>query len=374
LAARYMPLDYSASPYTTDSPLTIFTSAYTVTKFRFRVSAAPTSTATWTAELKKNGTGTGLFCTITSASSGKCTATGSVSFAAGDTANYLITPANTPGITTGSFSTVAVPTTAGDTMMTGRAANFSNSATWVGLPFSDQLPQIIASRNLAYLPDGGTIDRLYVISSAPGGSGETSKLYDWAISRSATSQATTCQISADSTTCNDTNGAHAFSVTGPSGGTPGDYVTFPAAPSGTPTAATASFALRYRPTTSGSFPLMAVFPGPNSAASTTYYPLSGGSAAGSTTEANTQSIGDSMTVTKIAVKLTAAPGAGKSRVYTLRINGADTALTCTIADTATACTGTGSVAVNDDDLVVTADAPTGTPATSTPSISYLANR
>lgn len=372
-AVRYLPLDYSVSPYTTDVPQTIFTSTYTVTKFRFRVLTAPTSTATWTAELRKNGAGTGLSCTITSASSGKCAATGSVLFAAGDYANYLITPTNSPGVTNGSLSTVAVPAVDGDRMLSGRAASFSNSATWVGLPHSDQAPQVIASRPLAYLPDDGTIDNLYVISSAPGAAGETSKLYDWSITKSATAQATTCQIAADATTCNDTNAAHAFAVTGISGGAPGDYITFPAAPSGTPTSATATFALRYRPTTSGSFPLIAVFPLPNSTTNPMYYSLSGGTTGGGT-EANNQSITDSMTITKLAVKLNFAPGAGKSRAYTLRVNGADTALTCTIADTAVSCSATGSIAISDDDLVATSDVPTGTPTASTPNINYLANR
>ena len=60
---------------------------------------APTSTATWTVELRKNGSNTGLTCTITSASSGKCSTTGSVSFAAGDYASFIVTPANTPDTT-----------------------------------------------------------------------------------------------------------------------------------------------------------------------------------------------------------------------------------------------------------------------------------
>ena len=206
----------------------------------------------------------------------------------------------------------------------------------------------------------------------PEPAGQTSKKYDWAISRSATAQTFTCSISADSTTCNDTS--NSFAVTGPSGGTPGDYVTFPAVPSGTPTSVTATFGARYRPTTAGSFPLMSVFPSAANTASTTYYPLSGGTAAGTTTEANNQSIADSMTVTKLTVTLNVAPGSGKSRVYTLRKNGADTALTCTISNTAQTCTATGSISVADDDLLATADTPSGTPTASTPSISYLANR
>ena len=81
-----------------------------------------------------------------------------------------------------------------------------------------------------------------------------------------------------------------------------------------------------------------------------------------------------MTVTRIAVKLAAAPGAGKSRAFTLRVNGADTACTVTISDTATANTASCSVSIANDDLVATADAPTGSPTATTPAISYLAHQ
>ena len=370
-AVRYTALGYSAAPVSSDTQYTLFSVPGSITKLRMNMLTAPTSTATWTVELRKNGSNTGLTCTITSASSGKCSTTGSVSYAAGDYASLIVTPANTPTATVASISAVFVPTTANDTIMTGRAASFSTSSTYVGLPFSDQSPSIVSSRPLAYVPDGGTVDQLYVISTAPGSTGQTSKKYDWAISKSATTQTFVCSISADSTTCNDTS--NSFSITGPSGATAGDSLTFPAAPSGTPTSVSA-FGARYRPTTTGSFPLMVVFPSADSTSVAMYYPLSGGTSAGSTTEINTQSIADSMTVTKIAVVLNAAPGAGRSRAFTLRVNGADTACTVTISNTATSNSASCSVSIADNDLVATADVPTGTPAAATPAISYLANR
>jgi hypothetical protein len=48
-------------------------------------------------------------------------------------------------------------------------------------------------------------------------------------------------------------------------------------------------------------------------------------------------------------------------------------LTCTIADTATGCTATGSVSFAAGDLGTTSTVPSGTPATSLPGISYLAH-
>jgi hypothetical protein len=40
----------------------------------------------------------------------------------------------------------------------------------------------------------------------------------------------------------------------------------------------------------------------------------------------------------LAVKLTAAPGVGASRTFTLRDDGAATAVSCTISGTSTSCT------------------------------------
>src|SRR4051812_44313165 len=130
---RYLPLGWSAQVSATDVPYTMFPVAGAVTKLRFTVVTTPTSTQTWKAELKKNGSTTGLTCTITSASSGKCATTGSVSFAAGDYANIVVTPTNNPTLTIGSVSAVFVPTAANDTLMTGRGASFSTSSTQVGL-------------------------------------------------------------------------------------------------------------------------------------------------------------------------------------------------------------------------------------------------
>src|SRR3954451_3098021 len=89
-AARYLPLGYSAMLSSTDVPYTMFPAAGTITKLRLKILTAPTGTQTWTAELKKNGSATGFSCTVNSSSSGKCSTTGSVSFAAGDYASVVL--------------------------------------------------------------------------------------------------------------------------------------------------------------------------------------------------------------------------------------------------------------------------------------------
>lgn len=59
----------------------------------------------------------------------------------------------------------------------------------------------------------------------------------------------------------------------------------------------------------------------------------------------------------------ASPGAGKSYAITFRKDEADTALTCTIADTNTSCTLTGqSVSISAGDRVCYKSVPAGTPS------------
>lgn len=53
---------------------------------------------------------------------------------------------------------------------------------------------------------------------------------------------------------------------------------------------------------------------------------------------------NAFTAENMSVRLTTAPGAGNSVTVTLRANGADTALACTIADLATSCTNTANAA------------------------------
>jgi len=68
-------------------------------------------------------------------------------------------------------------------------------------------------------------------------------------------------------------------------------------------------------------------------------------------------------IKNLRVKLSVAPGAGTSWAYTLMINGAATALTCTIADTATTGSDTThEVTVSPSDYVCMRVVATGSPA------------
>jgi hypothetical protein len=359
---NYLPVGFGALSATTDSNYSVFSAPGTITTVRAKTVAAPTGAQTWTVTLRKNGSDTALTCTISSGSSSKCNGSGSVSFAAGDYASVKVAPANTPSVTRIGIAFVFAPTTANDTVLFAQGVAFSNSATQAVTLSQNVGPGAASARRYDVFPDGGTIDQFYVNSNAPG----AGTSYAYTVDKNGSTTTATCTIADAATACNDAS--HSFSVAA------GDDAQIQAAPTNTPAASTAGLGVRYAPTTTAAFPLMGSFNTADSAASTTYYPMTGGAGLGTTTEANNQNLAVSMTVTKIQVNLTTAPGAGKSRAFTLRKNEADTALTCTVSDTNKTCTATGSNAIADDDRLDTSDVPTGSPATTTMGIAYLATR
>ena len=231
-----------------------------ITKLRMNMLTAPTSTATWTVELKKNGSNTGLTCTITSASSGKCSTTGSVSYAAGDYASLVSHPGQHPD----SHGRVDLGRFRAD-----HGERHDNDRP--GRQLLDQLdlcrPAVqrsVAEHRSAAAPSpmcrtAALSIKLYVISTAPGSTGQT--IEESTIGRSARARRRrpSCARSRPTRRPATTPRTRSASPALPAA-TAGDYVTFPAAPSGTPTSVTAVFGARYRPTTTGSFPLMVGLP------------------------------------------------------------------------------------------------------------------
>ena len=365
-ADNFLPVNYAAIPNATDDKYTVFPVAGTITTMRVRVNGtAPTGVQSWTVTLRKNGSDTTSECIVNSSSSSVCSISSSVSFAAGDWGNVRLRPTNSPTTARLQVAFNFQPTTANDTFVSGFGPAFSASATQAGVPNSSQSTSSVVNRRIPVFPDGGTIDRLFIVSNAPTGAG---KYYDYTIDQNGSTTAVTTRVEDAETTDNDTT--HSFSVTA------GDDVQVQGAPTGTPTVAAAGFAFRYRPTTTGYFALTYGTINTDQTGTITYLPIVGANSGPNTTETQVQMRALSMTITKMYVKLNTAPGAGKSRTFTLRKNAADATCAVTISDTATAGSATCAtpVAVSDDDLLTTKDEPTGTPSTSTPSVSYLATR
>lgn len=97
---------------------------------------------------------------------------------------------------------------------------------------------------------------------------------------------------------------------------------------------------------------------------TTRYTSVGGLSFGDTTQTNVQmTCPTAGTLKKLYIRLTAAPGAGDTRTFTIYKNGSSTGLTVTISDVATTGNDTSNtVAVVAGDLLALQCAATGTPA------------
>ena len=79
--------------------------------------------------------------------------------------------------------------------------------------------------------------------------------------------------------------------------------------------------------------------------STSYIPIGTTLVGSSSSEAGQQNpVATAVTITKLNVLVQVAPGGTDTYTFTLRKNGADTALTATITGVATTATGTGSIA------------------------------
>ena len=164
----------------------------------------------------------------------------------------------------------------------------------------------------------------------------------------------TATVSAGSSTASDTT--HTVNVTS------SDLVEWRITPTGTPDALTGmAISAVFESNVARSAPLFC-----GHTTGTGAYFIPPGSVSVTTTESFATGVmavaGD---ISYMRVKLTTAPGAGNTRRFTLRKNGADTTLTLDIADTATEGTFASTVSFSaGDDVTVSASTVAGTPASS----------
>lgn len=361
---RFIPVGYgigTAAGGTLSS--IVFPISGSISNLRVRAPNVPTGAQSWTITLEKNGAATTLSCIITS-SINPCTSAGTISVNAGDVVDFQSAPSGAPtasGIQAAvDFTSAAV----GDTILMARGSSFSTSGTQATQPFSDSTPGAVSSRELNLIAENGTLSRLFVASNAPGAG--TSYAYGVDINGAAvgTPSAISATISGTGTAASDTTNAASVSD--------GQSVQLTATPTSTPASANVGFGLRYVPLTVGDFVFMGNAARTALSSSTPqFYSLTGVSSAA---EATAQSLVNSMTLTKLEVNLNFPPGTGTSYTFTLNTNGVATALSCSIADTATSCVVTGTVAVADGDLLDVSGTPVNSPSSETPFFGLVAHK
>lgn len=180
-----------------------------------------------------------------------------------------------------------------------------------------------------------------VVGTVPGGSGQ----WDITVEKNGAATTLTCAITSAATTCQDATQAHNVTFAA------GDRIGVKAVPTNTPASAGIRFSTLWQPTTSDetlwpSTPMTTV-----NNTTAWWTPLSG--YLDTTTELSAKGITPiAGTAKQLYAWCSANATAGTSRTLTLRVNGADTALTCTIGAGAATCNDTSdTVALAAHDLV-----------------------
>lgn len=204
---------------------------------------------------------------------------------------------------------------------------------------------------------GGTIDSLRVKLSGAPGTGGSGKSYTFTLRKNGVDTALTCTITDTATTGSDTTHSVSFSA--------GDIITLGITPASTPTSQAGSIVMKFTGSTANESVQLSGSKALALSTTSTEYLGVGSNQAPNATETNRRNvIPTGGTIKNLYVKLSAAPGAGTTRVFTLYLNGSPSALTCTVSGGAatTANDSTHTVTVAAGDEVSLQSSITGTPA------------
>lgn len=319
----------------------------TLSNFTFYVKYAPGGTATRTMTLRDNGVSTSVTCTIASGSNSCTDSTHTASFAVGDYATLGVTVSGTPAASTGSWSFVFTPTVANDTIFLTSSTNIgSKSYGFYYIPNGlDSINANSGSYNSVYnfiMPEAGTMDQLQATTSSIG-----SGSYQVSIFQNNATSTLLCTIQSPNLDhCGDTTDSLSIAQ--------GDLIKLNQEPSATaPTNnLNGGFGVRFVPTVAGDFDFLDY--SVETSGTTVYNPIEGYAGGGTkyTAEASTTAmVPAAMTFTGMELKSFSALGAGITGTTTLRVNGADSSLVCTLVNNTIVNNCTGSVSVNAGDLV-----------------------
>lgn len=298
----------------------------TIDKLYVALAVAPGAGNSRTFTLRKTGADQSLSCVIVDAATTCNDVSNSFSVTAGDVTFISISGSGSPSASSGQWSVKFTPTTADQTIVMARHNLLGNGATeYIATPQMNTMGASVIEADMLSIIGTGAINAIYFSSNGSPGIGNS---YVFAVSKNSSAQAVTCSVSAGTTTCNDT--AHSFSTLD------GDTITIQNAQTGSPGLIRGGFGYRFTPTTPKNF----YFSGGSRLIDngTTAYLSPNGRVALVTAEANAVAVAPmAFYMTKIAI-LTGDPSPG-SRAFTLRVNGADTALTCTVTSGNTTCSG-----------------------------------
>ena len=328
------------------------------------LTAAPGAGYSTTFTLVIEAVATALAATISGTDTEECFST-DVSITAGDVVNIKYTTAGTPEAATARFSFLFEPTIADQTVLVAGTNDETtrNDATTeytvltcAGCTFGSATE----SNERVVIPTAGKIKSLYMEFQS-GGPGTADDTRAFTLMLNGSASALTCTIGISSSgKCNDTSNEVTVAE--------GDFVSLRNVTVGAMGANHVAWGVVFQPTTSGEFISMAE--GAVASAAATDFQYSSANETGFSTEANRLEGAIATTVTKLYAKLSAAPNTGKSRSFTLRLNG-DTSQTFTISDAGTTGSSDVDVSLANLDLISIEQTPTSTPDAATAYVSIV---
>lgn len=326
----------------------------TITRLTMWVATAPGGAASWNFRLRTNGADSTISAVITGAAT-TATWTGRQSFTATDLINLASVPSGSPA-SAGSTYWIIEYYTAGNFYLVPISTNGvgNSTGTWYFPPFggAQTSNNATAANNEVVIPTNLTVTKYALIIDQQASGTFTHNIRN---NTTATDSSFSVSLTGSATQGISAAGSLSFSV--------GDTMVLKETKSGGSWASTRS-CMTVVPSAAGE--IVQAFgnvQAPSTTAVNYNTPVGGGNGSWNATESAVSMRMFASRVTKFYVKLATAPGAGKSRAFTLRSNSADTAVATTISGTATTNNNTTSmVSYADGDLISIATTPTGTPA------------
>ena len=335
---------------TTDASRQVpISAAGTLKNLRVYFPTAPGASKSWTFALMKNGSATSVTCTVAGTLTVCNDSSNTVSLNPGDLVSMRVTPSGTPTSAIPSWSLAFEPTTGSEFVYANSAVVNSLSNTF--LPPGASRDATNATENNARFvsPIAGTFkDFIFDYSRKT----TLSFAVTSTLRQNGADTALSCAVSGTTYACSDADTVDVAA---------GDVFSVRDVKAGNNGTNNNRYAFTFVPDTAGYFLLGMTSDASPSGSAVAFLPVQAGDFNPSATESAHQSVSNAMKVQGIAVKLTNAPGSGKTRTFTLRQNGADTALSCTVSNTDTTCSAVAEVIVEDGDLLATETTPLSSP-------------
>lgn len=332
----------------------LISSAGTMKNLYVELAVAPGVGQTITIKLRKNGADTALTVTISGTATTGSDTSNTVAVVAGDRLCWqAAVSVLASGVTQPRISVDYAGDTAKESQLMGGFGVGPTNAAYFPVDGMAQTDPGTFNGGRQVCATAGTIKKLYVnLDAAPGGV-QTRTL---TVYQNGSATALTVTITGAATTGNDTT--HSFTVAA------GDTLALRDEESASATNANVNWGMTFLADTDNEFPILAGTTSSPSDSSTSWGVINQiNQLTFSITESDRLSIGRASWIKNMYVNVVTAPASGKSWAFTLRDNAANTAISATIANTATTANDSeaAGVAIANFDNLGFQIVPSGTP-------------